>query len=228
MKLLELYTSVQGEGPHTSEPTQFVRFAGCNLRCPGWPCDTQHAIHPKLYKDVAENLTGAQIVRERLADWPKHICLTGGEPFIQKEIELEEFVQEARAAGYTIECFTNGTQLIPNWTLGRVRFMMDWKLSNSGEVMDRYRDARMANAVRLNKHDGIKFVVATPGCLDEAATVYAGLIQQGVEAQIWIGAVWNRGLSDAAIVDYIMTHKLPWNLNIQTHKYIWHPDKQGV
>ena len=36
MKVNEIYTSIQGEGPNTGIPTTFVRFGGCNLRCPGW------------------------------------------------------------------------------------------------------------------------------------------------------------------------------------------------
>lgn len=228
MKLLELYSSIQGEGPHAGEATQFVRFAGCNLRCPGWPCDTQYAIQPALYKDVVENVSGARIVRERLLPWPKHICLTGGEPLLQKEVEIEEFVQEARATGYSIECFTNGTQPIPNWMLGRVQFMMDWKLSNSGDSMDHYLATRTTNIARLNKRDGIKFVVATLDCLEEAATAWTEYIKLNAEAQIWVGAAWNRELSKADIVDYVTKYKLPWNLNVQMHKYIWHPDQQGV
>ncbi len=36
----EIFTSLQGEGYWTGTPMVFLRFAGCNLRCPF--CDTAH------------------------------------------------------------------------------------------------------------------------------------------------------------------------------------------
>ena len=39
-KINELFYSLQGEGYHTGTPALFIRFSGCNLKCPF--CDTQH------------------------------------------------------------------------------------------------------------------------------------------------------------------------------------------
>ena len=39
-RINEIFYSLQGEGYHTGIPAVFVRFSGCNLRCPF--CDTQH------------------------------------------------------------------------------------------------------------------------------------------------------------------------------------------
>ena len=39
-KINEIFYSIQGEGYFTGTPTVFVRFSGCNLRCPF--CDTEH------------------------------------------------------------------------------------------------------------------------------------------------------------------------------------------
>ena len=39
-KVNEIFYSIQGEGYHTGTPAVFVRFSGCNLKCPF--CDTQH------------------------------------------------------------------------------------------------------------------------------------------------------------------------------------------
>ena len=40
-KINEIFYSLQGEGAHSGVPAVFVRFSGCNLRCPF--CDTDHA-----------------------------------------------------------------------------------------------------------------------------------------------------------------------------------------
>ena len=39
-KINEIFYSLQGEGFHTGTPAVFVRFSGCNLKCPF--CDTHH------------------------------------------------------------------------------------------------------------------------------------------------------------------------------------------
>ena len=41
MKVIELFLSVNGEGLKSGELATFVRFAGCNLRCPY--CDTKYS-----------------------------------------------------------------------------------------------------------------------------------------------------------------------------------------
>lgn len=41
MLVNEIFYSIQGEGVHTGVPAVFVRFSGCNLKCPF--CDTDHS-----------------------------------------------------------------------------------------------------------------------------------------------------------------------------------------
>jgi 7-carboxy-7-deazaguanine synthase len=227
MNLLELYTSVQGEGPRTGQPTTFVRFAGCNMRCPGWPCDTQHAIEPELWKPLHTKLS-AQGVADRVPAWPLNICLTGGEPLIQSAGEMQTLVEALWDAGHTVEMFTNGSRPLPSWAHGRVRFMMDWKLPGSGEGETK-REQRLANAKNLHPLDGIKFVCVDQADVDAAAQTWYDLVMHyEVMAQFWIAKAWGRDLTDEFLVDYIVEKKLPWNLNVQVHKTIWDPDKKGV
>ena len=42
--LVEIFSSIQGEGPHVGESTLFVRFGACDLRC-RW-CDSPHTWRP--------------------------------------------------------------------------------------------------------------------------------------------------------------------------------------
>ena len=100
-KINEIFYSLQGEGYFTGVPSIFIRFSGCNLRCPF--CDTAH--QQGILMDV-EN-----IVSEACKYPASHIVLTGGEPslFIN-----DEFVSALKSKGKFIAIETNGTHTIPS------------------------------------------------------------------------------------------------------------------
>jgi 7-carboxy-7-deazaguanine synthase len=225
LRLSEVYTSTQGEGPNTGLPVQFVRFAGCNLRCPGWPCDTPFAIEPAIWRHEAKQLTPAQVL-SYLEAWPRRLCLTGGEPFVQPLVDLQEFVRMARNAGYTLECFSNGTRPYPTWALRDIQFTMDWKLTGSGEA-DQNVDVRWMNIDRLHPSSGVKFVVKDELDLEEAKDLTPQIVERNPRLTIWVGTAWAT-VTDKDIVDYIIEHQLPWRHQLQTHKYIWPPELRGV
>ena len=95
--LVEIFESLQGEGRNTGRPCVFVRFAGCNLKCP-W-CDT----------DVAKKFSASldEILAELGQYRTKSVILTGGEPTIQKG--MPELVAALKQGGYWIGVETNGT-----------------------------------------------------------------------------------------------------------------------
>ena len=95
--LAEIFESLQGEGRNTGRPCVFLRFAGCNLKCP-W-CDT----------DVTRrfSVSLADILKELKQYKAKSVILTGGEPTIQNG--MPELVAALKAAGYWIGVETNGT-----------------------------------------------------------------------------------------------------------------------
>ena len=69
-KINEIFYSLQGEGFHTGTPAVFIRFSGCNLRCPF--CDTRH--------EEGTLMSDEQLI-EALAAYPcRMVILTGGEP----------------------------------------------------------------------------------------------------------------------------------------------------
>jgi 7-carboxy-7-deazaguanine synthase len=223
LRLSELYTSVQGEGPNVGIPTQFVRFAGCNLRCPGWPCDTPHAIEPSIWRQESEKLSADELFG-RLASWPRSITLTGGEPFLQQEDDLHTFVHNAAEAGYKIDCFTNGTFDLPTWAIAEMTFILDWKLKGSGEQSANWAEVRERNVDRLMFSDYVKFTVAGMDDLEEA---YESWGRRSYRCQITVGGVWDK-ITDEEIVNFIMTRELPWRLNVQLHKHIWPANKRKV
>lgn len=230
LRVVEIYKSVQGEGPRTGLPTIFLRFAGCNMRCPGWPCDTEHAINPAIYNAGGgsksywpnELLKALAEVDDRI----KHVCITGGEPFVQPANQLQEFVELAIAAGYSFECFTNGSFIFPTWAMHSMTFMMDWKLSGSGEANTGI-DSRLMNAKRLRRVDGIKFVISEELDIIEVKNIAPALIAGGSEAELWIGAAWSK-IEPGHLVELILDSPVTLRLNLQTHKYIWPADMKGV
>ena len=101
-RINEIFYSLQGEGYWTGTPMVFVRFSGCNLKCPF--CDTAHESHREM--------TSGQIVDEvvRQGAGCGRVCVTGGEPSLQLDAEL---VDALHKAGYRIHIETNGTRVLP-------------------------------------------------------------------------------------------------------------------
>jgi len=227
--VLEHYTSIQGEGVRTGTPTQFVRFAGCNLRCPGWPCDTPQAIFPDQYRHEYEarqpHELALDIWTEYEATGARNICITGGEPFVQRELALELLLQQLIALHLSVEVFTNGTRIIPGPWLALAHITMDWKLPGSGEAQ-KEPEIRLINARKLKPTDVIKFVIANDDDLEEALAIDQRILSTHTMAKTWIGAAW--GYPTDKLVEFITAHKLPWNLNVQTHKYIWSAEERYV
>ena len=236
LRLVEHYVSVQGEGPRVGTLTQFVRFAGCNMRCPLWPCDTQHAIDPSIWKDNSYKREGLALASEITTIASEtgayNICLTGGEPFMQQSMDLYDAIVPLAhpTRRYSFEVFTNGSFPFPIWSkepLIEMLYTMDWKLGGSGEA-DHNRLTRSTNATAfLKSTDGIKFVVTSEADMQEARNVAGSLRRGGFQGTFWIGAAWDK-ITNQEIIDYLIKWKLNWKLNVQIHKHIWHPDKQGV
>ncbi|RLF30939.1 MAG: hypothetical protein DRM98_06200, partial [Thermoplasmata archaeon] len=79
MKINEIFYSIQGEGKWTGLPNIFIRTAGCNLRCTF--CDTKYAYENGVELQVEE-------IINKITQYPcKHVCITGGEPLLQEDIE---------------------------------------------------------------------------------------------------------------------------------------------
>jgi len=114
LQVNEVFYSIQGEGAWTGLPVVFVRFAGCNLRC-SW-CDTKYA-----WKSGKKYTVGALITKVASYCVPR-IVLTGGEPTIQDDELMMQFVCGVRERGVRwIAVETNGTNS-PRW----LECYVDW------------------------------------------------------------------------------------------------------
>jgi len=156
--LVEHFFSIQGEGRHVGVPSIFLRFGGCNLRCPGFGvyeidgervagCDTLRAVDSKRFKKGWQIFERAgdlvAIVRGYVekAGYRPHAVITGGEPMIYREDPaFYGLVGWLVREGFEVTIETNAT-LAPDFErLGYyegVTFAMAVKLANSGEPLSK-------------------------------------------------------------------------------------------
>jgi len=142
--LVEIFSSVQGEGPYVGYRTLFVRFGGCDLRC-AW-CDSPHTWKPAAECRI-ELAAGSQRFRNvpnpvsldiSLAaadalDLSAHrfASLTGGEPLLQPDA-VQALAHGLRSRGVRIHLETHGLacdaleRVLPEIDV----VSMDWKLSS--------------------------------------------------------------------------------------------------
>ncbi len=76
LRVTEIFHSIQGEADAVGWPTVFVRLTGCPLRCT-W-CDTTYSFHG------GEKRTLAAVLQEVAGFGTRHVCVTGGEPLVQR------------------------------------------------------------------------------------------------------------------------------------------------
>jgi len=247
-KMVEHYVSTQGEGPNTGRTTQFVRFAGCDMRCGGWPCDTPFASDPKQWAKIYYKKTVEELYQDIIAKYEetgaKNICFTGGEPFMQDNDLLDELFEmldpdwkwsenedgnltlvNPSELKFNIEAFSNGSFLYSNVALEYVEFMMDWKLDGSGEGLTSLEN-RLRNAKKL-MFGGIKFVCKDEADFHQAIEIWNEL-KDVVDPSVrfWVGSA-SDVFPTSKLVEMVLSHKLPWSLNVQVHNYIWPANERG-
>lgn len=98
-KINEIFYSLQGEGRNAGRAAIFIRFSGCNLRCPF--CDTKHQ-DGKIMSDKE--------IIEEIKQCPSNlVILTGGEPTLYVDDNL---IDKLHALGKEVAIETNGTRPI--------------------------------------------------------------------------------------------------------------------
>lgn len=100
VKIKEIFSSIQGEGPYVGYKQLFIRFCNCNLKCNY--CDTEFSSNDNFYEYNACELT------DKIKEYKNihSISLTGGEPLLSIEF-LKEFLP--KVTGYKIYLETNAT-----------------------------------------------------------------------------------------------------------------------
>lgn len=157
--VLEIFSSIQGEGIYSGIPSIFLRVGGCNLRCVFGDsrCDTPYSSF-ELEKPVWDNVDDAfDVLHEAFSTTGiKHLVITGGEPMLYKEGLKELVTRVKREIGNTIKVTveTNGTiPALRSWYYGGEFYSIDlWsispKLSTSVD-----KDLKYLKEEERNHHD---------------------------------------------------------------------------
>ena len=230
-RINDIFYTLQGEGRNTGRAAVFIRFAGCNLRCPfcdtafdtfremtaeeilhalasvvgGFPADT-HGPASVVGSSPADTHGPASVVGGFLADILPLVVLTGGEPTLQVD---EAFVDLLHQHGYEVAMESNGILPAPK--------NLDWLTVSpkGGEGSIVSGERRMADEIKVVFDENTPAILSSlhpsSSSLHPSPLLYLQPCDTGDP---------NR---NAAIiqqcVDYIKHHP-QWRLSLQTHKLI--------
>jgi len=192
--------TLQGEGAHAGRACVFLRFAACNLDCPG--CDTDFSPEGAV-RSTAEEIVAR--LRELDRGGTHRVIVTGGEPTLQWDAPLAAAV---RGAGFRVHMESNGTRT----PAGPV----DW-LTISPKPQ--HHPASLALAEHLPA-DEVKVVV--DDTVDEAVLdrYEARWRCEHYFVQPWMDPRYERNLARAL---QLIQARPRWRLSLQLHKIVGIP-----
>ena len=209
MRVTEIFYSIQGESTLAGEPTVFVRFTGCDLRCQY--CDTEYAFYG------GRPMSRAEILAEVTRYPARFVCLTGGEPTLQKE--LPELAQDLLDRGYQVSLETHGQRPLGAVPRG-VRKIVDLKTPGSAEPHTEFGVFR-----ELSPGDEVKVVVCSRDDFEWA-------VRKLDELEVWgkVPVLFSPSYGQVAPADlaaWVLGSGKPVRLQLQLYKVIW-GEKRGV
>lgn len=188
--LVEIFESLQGEGRNMGRSCVFIRFAGCNLKCP-W-CDT----------DVSKRFTLGldELVAEVKGFRSRSVILTGGEPTMVKD--MPELIAALKREGFWIAVETNGTSDVA-W----LPFVDYVACSPKAEFPDSLK-LTSADEVRVvaSSEDVVRF------CRDLKGRISA--------TDYYVSPCERDGEIDFATAKSVLSQLEGWSLSVQLHKLL--------
>ena len=212
LRITEIFHSIQGESTHTGRPSYFVRLTGCNLRCT-W-CDSEYTFKGGEWMSFDE-------IFAKLDAFPACDLLevTGGEPLLQDNVNA--FMQECLDRGLEVMIETGGSLdigVVPP----EVRKIVDVKAPGSGEVERNL----WSNMDKLQPWDELKFVLKDRADYEWARTqIRDRNLADG--NTVLVSPVFGV-LEPVDLVNWLLEDALPVRMQMQIHKFIWDPNRQGV
>lgn len=181
----EIFAALQGEGVSAGRPCVFVRLSRCNLACV-W-CDTAYTWRfegdNRPHRDGVDYARAAnQVVLDEAdvaariagllpdAAEVRRLVITGGEPLLQAPALARMLDQLQGMGGAMIEVETNGS-VVPTPELARRvhQWNVSPKLAHSGNPRELAIRAEALAVFVASGQAWFKFVIATPGDVDEVA-----------------------------------------------------------
>jgi 7-carboxy-7-deazaguanine synthase len=211
IKINEIFFSIQGESSYAGWPTVFVRTSGCNLRC--HYCDTKYSYYE------GDFLSEQQILDRILNYNPKYVCVTGGEPLLQKNIL--PLLTKLCDLNLFVSLETSGSRSLVRVD-PRVKIILDVKTPDSGEAGSFLEE----NLKGLNPSTEFKFVICSEKDF-EWSIDFCRQHDLWDKFTVLFSPSW--GQIDARwLAEAILKKNLPIRLQLQQHKYIWSADQRGV
>jgi len=212
LQVSEIFKSIQGESTWTGLPCIFIRLTGCNLRC--MYCDTTYAYEGGEAMTVEAVLERCEGLKAPLAE------ITGGEPLLQagSVILMEALALE----GYVVLLETNGSMPLAAAPPSVIK-IMDIKCPSSGMA----GRTDWNNIDCLTPCDEVKFVIGNRADYDWSREVLRRHALAERCKQVLFSPVFGR-MAPQTLAEWILEDNLPVRFQLQLHKYIWPPEKQGV
>ncbi len=210
LKINEFFYSIQGESSYTGQPTLFIRTSGCHLRCQY--CDTTYA-----YQE-GQRLSLEEIMAKVQSYGPRFVCVTGGEPLLQPEVEV--LLTKLCDAGYVVSLETSG-DLSCLKIDGRVLKVIDIKTPDSAEFGKFHLDN-----LKLKKNTEFKFVICSERDFNWAEQ-FANENNLFENFNVLYSPSFTQ-IDPKTLAEWILREKSRARLQLQLHKYIWSSQTRGV
>ena len=196
IKVSEIFTSFQGEGPYVGTPSTFLRLYGCNLDCE-W-CDTDISTYEMLSVDDVAEILLTQMEFNNI----KTLIITGGEPTLQME-EIKRLIKEL-PDDIRIQMETNGSifEYIPE-----IEYVISPK-EDKEKVFKNYY---------AYENTFFKFVITSQDDLDE---VIALKEKYDYDKPIWLQGEFSKDAEMADLIRENFPRLENVKLSVQTHKYL--------
>jgi len=211
LKINEIYYSVQGESTHAGRPCIFIRLTYCNLRCTY--CDSEYTFYEGKDMEITH-------IMNEIKQWDCNLVeVTGGEPLFQdKCINL---LNELVNSNYEVMLETGGSLSISDVPKEVIK-IVDFKCPSS--AMEKKNLWSIVEDLQPN--DEVKFVIGNREDFDWAKDRIAEYSLDKI-CTLLFSPTFEK-IDPQLMVEWILAENLPVRMQMQMHKMIWSPDKQGV